>query len=413
MIGDLIDSSAPAESAANPLPDASPIRLTVQQPGLPRYRVPVFRELARRPGIELRVIYGQGSSIPNTDDGPTGFQARMIPRRVWPIGRRELWWSGPQWQLAGGTDPATPQVVIFSWNLHYASLVPALLRARYHGVPTILWGHGYSKRDHPVRRWSREQVGRLANALLFYNHRVARRYIDNGWDPNRIFVALNALDQAPIQAARAAWLARPEKLRAFRESNGLHEAPMTLFVSRLDPDNRLELLLHAAARLRKSHPRHQVVIIGKGPAEQSLRRLATDLRLSEHVRFLGAIYDEMKLAPWFLSASAFCYPTNIGLSILHAFGYGLPVVTGDDLERHNPEIEALEDQVNGLLFRDGDVAALADVLQRLFEDTSLRHSLSLAARQTVLQRFTLQNMVDGMETAVRWCALNGARTRRS
>jgi glycosyltransferase involved in cell wall biosynthesis len=283
------------------------------------------------------------------------------------------------------------------------------LRARYHGVSTILWGHGYSKRDHPLRRWPREKVAGLATALLFYNHRIAQRYIDDGWDPQRIFVALNALDQAPIQDARAAWLAQPDKLRAFRESNGLHEAPMTLFVSRLDPDNRLELLLHAAAKLQKSCPRHQVVIIGKGPADRSLRRLAADLGLGERVRFLGAIYDEMKLAPWFLSASAFCYPANIGLSILHAFGYGLPVVAGDDLDSHNPEIEALQDGVNGLLFRDGDAAALADALQRLIDDTPLRHRMSLAARQTVLQRFTLQNMVDGMVSAVRWCALSGRR----
>ena len=40
---------------------------------------------------------------------------------------------------------------------------------------------------------------------------------------------------------------------------------------------------------------------------------------------LGSIYDEIELAPWFLTADAFVYPENIGLSILHAFGYGLPV----------------------------------------------------------------------------------------
>ena len=36
-----------------------------------------------------------------------------------------------------------------------------------------------------------------------------------------------------------------------------------------------------------------------------------------------------------------CYPVNIGLSLLHAFGFGLPVVTGNDIGSHNPGIETL------------------------------------------------------------------------
>ena len=116
-----------------------------------------------------------------------------------------------------------------------------------------------------------------------------------------------------------------------------------------------------------------------------------------------ARYNEEALAPWFLCADAFCYPANIGLSILHAFGYGLPVVTSDRVEAQNPEIEALRHEENGLLYADGDARALAGALKMLFDDRGLRQRLSRAARATVCDRYNIARMVDGMEAAVR-CA---------
>jgi glycosyltransferase involved in cell wall biosynthesis len=105
-----------------------------------------------------------------------------------------------------------------------------------------------------------------------------------------------------------------------------------------------------------------------------------------------------------LASDVFCYPANIGLSILHAFGYGLPVVTGDDLASHNPEIEALVPGVNGLTFRHGDSASLAQSLARIFDDRALAASMHAAAHKTVMEKFTVQRMVDGIEAAVRYAA---------
>src|SRR5262249_23132410 len=161
------------------------------------YRLPVFRALAEVPGMHLKVLYCRDPIVPNSS--PTGFNAYRGDRRVLTLGGQELWWSDPQWKSAASPDV---DVLVLSWNLHYASLVPALLRAKYHGKPTILWGHGYSKHDNALRRWPRETVANLATAILLYNYSTARHFIDIGYDPKRIFVALNALDQTPIQAAR-------------------------------------------------------------------------------------------------------------------------------------------------------------------------------------------------------------------
>ena len=384
--------------AADPPTDRL-IRLSIVQPSLAKYRVPVFRELAGRPEIDLHVFYADNTGIPN--ESPDGFAATLAPMVIRRPGGHPIYWHPAQLARA---DPAVADVLNLSWDLHYASLIPALLRARRRGVPTVLWGHGYSKRERGWRRWLRWRVARLATAVLLYNRATAKRLIDDGLPAERVFVALNTLDQSEIQAARADWLSRPGDLAAFRERHGLVEGRTVLFVSRLD-GNRVDLLIDAAALLAGSMPDLKVILIGKGEERPALERRAADLGLSENVRFLGAVYGEAELAPWFLSADCYCYPVNIGLSLMHAFGYGLPVVTSDRTESQNPEIEAFRDGENGLTYPDGDPAppeALAAALGRLLADPALRVRLGAEARRTVLEEFTLLNMVDGFVASARF-----------
>ena len=175
-----------------------------------------------------------------------------------------------------------------------------------------------------------------------------------------------------------------------------------LFVSRLD-GNRVDLLIDAAALLAEKMPDLTLVLIGKGDERPALEHRAADRGIAANVRFLGPVYGEPDLAPWFLCADAYCYPVNIGLSLMHAFGYGLPVVTSDRTESQNPEIEAFRDGENGLTYADGDPAALAAALGWLLDDPDLRGRLGREARRTVLEEFTLSNMVDGFVASAEYC----------
>jgi len=386
------------DGASQDLTGASKIRLVVQQLVLPKYRIPFFQALARRPGIDLTVVYAGEPNLPSVE--AEGFEARREPMWRRHIAGHPLYWHGAQWRYA---KRSAADVLVVSGDPHYLSLVPALVRARRQGVPTILWTHGYSKREVSWRRRLRHTTFRLAWGLLLYDHDTAGRYVAEGWDADRVFVALNSLDQAPIRAARADWRGDPERLRAFAEEHDLSRGPVVLFVSRLERDNRLDLLLSAADVLRGTFPTLRVVIIGRGPCERQLRRRIDDLGLAGHVRLEGPVYEESILAPWFLCADVFCYPANIGLSLLHAFGYGLPVVTSDRLAAQNPEIGALKHGENGLLYADGDVEALVASLRQLFEDQTRRAAMSQAALATVQETYTVERMVDGMVGAIRRC----------
>jgi len=253
-------------------------------------------------------------------------------------------------------------------------------------------------------------VTRLATAVLFYNKLEAKRFVTAEGEAENVFVAPNSLDQTAIRVASTSWASDAERLAQFRRLNDLDSRPTVLFVSRLERENRLEILLRASAMLVRDFPRLRVVVVGDGWGRPVAEEMARECGLEQMVRFLGPIYDEEEIAPWFLSADVFCYPANIGLSLLHAFGYGVPVVTSDRLEKQNPEIEALRPGDNGLLYSDGDPKALAHALAAVLGDAHLRERLSHGALETARHQYTVTTMVDGMEAAIRYAAAAKCRT---
>jgi glycosyltransferase involved in cell wall biosynthesis len=369
------------------------IRLCIQQPSLPKYRVPVFRELASRPGIDPTVLYGEHPGVPNV--APEGFEGRLVKlkRRV-VAGHPFIWHTAMLEACDGRAD-----VAVLTWDIHYLSLVPALRRGRRRGVGTIVWGHGFSKTESGTRLRARRWAARQADGVLLYSRREARRLVEAGFDPSRVFVAPNSLDLAPVEQAAAAWKAEPGRLERFREAHGLCEGPVLLFVSRLGPERRVDLLLRAAATLRGEFPKLRVVLVGAGPDVPRLEALSQELGIADCVEFAGAIYEEEELAPYFLSATAFCFPNYVGLSVLHAMGYGLPVITTDDAAQQGPEIDAVEDGVNGRLYAAGSADDLAAKIREVIGDKQLRARLAEGALQTVAEKYNVGIMVDGIVEA--------------
>jgi hypothetical protein len=100
---------------------------------------------------------------------------------------------------------------------------------------------------------------------------------------------------------------------------------------------------------------------------------------------------------------------KIGLSLNHAMGYGVPVVTFDDPARHSPEFEALEPGSNGLVATHGDVRALAANAAQLLLDGDLAARLGRHASDTMRARYSMGAMVNGFLDAVRSADARRAR----
>jgi glycosyltransferase involved in cell wall biosynthesis len=172
----------------------------------------------------------------------------------------------------------------------------------------------------------------------------------------------------------------------------------------------LNVAFEALASLLQQDRSYRLVIIGDGPEKHALQTRVNALDVNDAVYWRGQIYDQAELAPWFLSALAFVYPGAIGLSLLHAFAYGLPVITHSSVEFQAPEFAALKNGVNGLTFSHGDATDLARVIHLLGENPEYAQEFGANALETIHNDYSLAGMVERFVQAVS-CASAIARGR--
>ena len=358
---------------------------------IPHYRQPVFTELASRPGIDLTVY----ASLDSKHGSLTGTGAVDEYATV-NVSERLL---GPFiWDSASiRAAKARHDVLILSWRARALLLPRAIRLARRKGSAVVVWGHGLSKNDSPLRQRMRLKPALMADACLFYDPVNARKSVQDGIEPRRAFAAPNAVDQTAVEVAKSHWTDQPGSLEAFQKRVGINPAKTFIFISRIEPDKRLEILLDAMKRIISEDPEMTLVIVGDGTARAAAEARSEALGLGASVRFLGAIYDEKELAGWCLSSICMSYPVAVGLSVMHAFGYGLPVITSDDIPSHNPEINAVRDGENGIFYREGDPGALAEAILTLARDPELHSRMSAAALDSVHGEhgWSIKNMVNG------------------
>ena len=392
-------------SGLNLEPMASPLqrsiagaRVAIVHPLLAHYRVPVFDLLARSTGIDLTVI---------CDMHPTGSLKGATPTEAFRCEHAPQYMLGPMISHPAMLAAATSgrfDAVVLTWNVRLLELIPALLACRARGTASVLWGHGYSKSDSVMRRTLRRRLVSLADATLLYGRMEQERLRAVGY--KRTFVAPNAIDQSSIAAATVEWTADKARLRSWQKERGIEDGRLVVFISRIEPDKRVDLLLEAFRLAQRQDPGLGLAIIGGGSGLESARAYAAELGIASSTTFTGPIYEERDIAPWCLSAGCFAYPEAIGLSIQHGFGYGLPVVTSDCLASHNPEIEALRPGVNGLLYAHGNAAAFGDAMLQVLQGTRSRAQWREAALDTVNapDGYNVHAMVHGYADAL-WHAL--------
>jgi glycosyltransferase involved in cell wall biosynthesis len=366
------------------------------QPLVPHYRVPFFQRLARTVDFHLSVhaserVPGQSLSTAPECLGPDApFEVHLHPCRAFAGGR--LFWQDVSLPRGFGRGDVFVMPGAPRWPRNFTLAAEA--RAR--GAAVVWFGQGYGVGASRPQVAARHVFARLCDHAVLYTESETRRWLAAGFPVDRLTAMNNALDQAPIRAASAAVTA--EAVAALRAAHGLEGRHILLMVGRLTPKAGAEVLVEA---LRDLPADYTAVFIGGGEDTPIVQTRTVELGLRDRVRLLGPIYDEALLAPWFRAADVFVYPGGIGLSIHHAFGYGLPVVTHGDADEQMPEFAALVPGVNGEIFPHGDAKALARTLAALCGDTRRRADLSKGAAETVATGWNIDDMVARFAAAIR------------
>ena len=145
----------------------------------------------------------------------------------------------------------------------------------------------------------------------------------------------------------------------------------------------------AFAKVADKHSDWKIVLAGNGEVEQA-RALAMELGIDNQVELLGWVSGENKDKA-FKQASVFCLPSyaeGFPMAVLDAWAYGLPVVTTP--VGGIPDVAV--DGENMLLFNPGDIDTLAEKLDMIVSDETLRDKLSGSSVKMATEKFYLDTI---------------------
>ncbi len=166
---------------------------------------------------------------------------------------------------------------------------------------------------------------------------------------------------------------------------------------RLVAEKGIDTLLEAAAALPGIW---QIRIAGEGPERSKLQTLAKQLKISDRVFFEGTLPSQ-RVPAFMRQLDILALPSRtlpnwkeqFGRVLIEAMACQVAVVGSDSGEIPNVISDA------GLIFPEGDVAALADCLRRLMVSPQLRLELGEKGRQRALKQYT-QSQIAAKTVAV-------------
>ncbi len=218
----------------------------------------------------------------------------------------------------------------------------------------------------------------------------ARKWFDN---PRTTVVPL-LMDLSPF-----ATLPGPAEARAAFPPP-LEGAPVVLFLSRLHPKKRPEVLIDAVAHLKEMSIPCNLLIAGSGDRDYTaaLERRAADRGIADRTRFVGMVTGTLKVS-LFTMADVFALPTsqeNFGLAVAEAMAAGTPTITTRGVDIW-PELVQ-----GGAVLAEPDAGSFAREISRLLADPALRARKSEEARRWATAALDPGAVAARYESLYRW-----------
>lgn len=325
------------------------------------YRQPVFERLSRNPAIEIDFYFlSRTQADRHWDDASIGkLPATYLPGRQICIrgyhtfhincGVDALFSKKPYdvVVIGGYSQPAFWKLLRHCWRKQrpYVMVTESHLKKRRNRLLKFL-------KNPFVRR-----VYRRSSANLVMGKAATEYVTYYGAQTEKIFPFPNLIDGPSYSTAVA----------QERQRLGAKTGPTILFVGALNRRKGVDLLLEAFISIEMKHPKAELLLVGTGVLEPTLRSMVRVMKLEDRVHFKGFI-QPTDLPKIYAQGDLFVLPSleePYGAVLGEAMAAGLPVIASH-------AVGAAEDLVghgeNGLLVEPGNLSELSASLDRLLSD---------------------------------------------
>ncbi len=326
---------------------------------------------------------------------------RRIPAiRVTAPLRRVSRFTGLQRRFQGDhrLDPFT---VVHAHQIWPVGLAGAAL-ARRAKARFIITEHGsvLDDRKSAIKRWAMRRACASAAGILAASRELVEVVQGIGVPRHKVSAVPNAIWPEDFQVA--------DEKRDVRERLGLpQQAFVAMTVRRLVPKNGVQYAVRAVPLCLKAIPGFLLVVVGRGPLQRELERLAAELGVRDRVRFVGAV-DNKEVKYYMRAADLGVFPSlaeATSIAALEFMAAGTPVAAS----RVGGLPEIVEDGQTGFLFDIGftgstyedpglppaAIESVADVIVRA--STADLQNVGRAAAHNVNVNFSWRSYAERLE----------------
>jgi starch synthase len=241
----------------------------------------------------------------------------------------------------------------------------------------------FNRAMSPLVRSIKQEVNQRADRFMAITERAAAALRVEGVNPERIVVIPFGIDLSRFEE-------RVDVMRIRRKLGIEDDAFAILYVGRLARTKGVLQLVYAAKRMMEAKKLNDVrfILAGDGPLGGQLRSLIAKFGLTKHFLFLGKVsYDTVPQL--YAMADAFVLPSlasrfwqeQFGIVLVEAMASGLPILS--TITGSIPEVVGEA----GLLVQSADHLSLAEGLERIVCDSTLRADLRAKGRQRAADKY--------------------------
>jgi glycosyltransferase involved in cell wall biosynthesis len=231
----------------------------------------------------------------------------------------------------------------------------------------------------------------LATSLVCVSNQMTELAMSMRIQPDKVVMIPNAMDIPDLETEANL---RTQRDRLREELSLPEDGVLAVTSARLDREKGHTYLLQAIPEVLCLYPDTVFVICGDGYLRADLEKQAIDQGIQDNVRFLGVRHDMLALLR---AADIFVMPSlaeGLSLAMLEAMVAQLPLVVTEV----QGSIDVIESGINGILVPAADSGALAQALCSLLAQPEKWEPLGEAARQTVLDEYTIDQVSQQYET---------------
>ncbi|PKH03421.1 hypothetical protein CXF72_06320 [Psychromonas sp. MB-3u-54] len=223
-------------------------------------------------------------------------------------------------------------------------------------------------------RWTEK----ICSHVVYISQTVAKSFAADNLNLNNESIILNGID---VDSISAHIKPVPERRR--------HRI---ICVGRMMEVKGQHILINAVPKLIKRQPEIELIFIGSGPDEQKLKNITKKLCIEQHVQFMGWLSRDETMKT-IANSSVMVIPSDgsqegFGLVVAESLALEIPIVCSDI-----PVFKEVAGDTS-LMFKKGDSQSLTDAIVDIFENSSAAESRCKQGKQRVLDRFTVDVMVD-------------------